>query len=227
MPRSENIPALFWLWLPLAFMAVQIGLELTLPSYTLSRMHSEGGSHEIIQFLLMVAAALVAARALLMRQTWARAWLLSWVALAFFACVYVAGEEISWGQHLVNWETPEFWSGINDQNETNLHNTTSWLDQKPRMILMVGILIGGLVVPLLQKFKPAWVPARFAILYPPAVLGVSALIVLVVNIIRKIDGLLPDVVFFTRGSEVEELYMFYFVLLYLLILRRRLMQNQG
>ncbi len=39
--------------------------------------------------------------------------------LAFF---WAAGEEISWGQHFLGWNTPEWMSEINDQNETNLHN---------------------------------------------------------------------------------------------------------
>lgn len=41
------------------------------------------------------------------------------LAMLMFVC---AGEEISWGQRIFNWKTPESLSAINAQNETNLHN---------------------------------------------------------------------------------------------------------
>jgi hypothetical protein len=37
----------------------------------------------------------------------------------FFVC---AGEEISWGQRLIGWQTPEWLASENAQGETNLHN---------------------------------------------------------------------------------------------------------
>jgi len=44
------------------------------------------------------------------------------LAVLMFVCF---GEEASWGQHLIGFETPEILSGLNAQNETNLHNL--WL----------------------------------------------------------------------------------------------------
>jgi hypothetical protein len=41
------------------------------------------------------------------------------LAFLMFVC---AGEEISWGQRIFGWETPESWSAKNAQSETNLHN---------------------------------------------------------------------------------------------------------
>lgn len=38
------------------------------------------------------------------------------------ACLYVAGEEISWGQRLFGFLTPDFFNQHNLQQETNLHN---------------------------------------------------------------------------------------------------------
>jgi hypothetical protein len=37
------------------------------------------------------------------------------------------GEEISWGQRIFGWGTPEFLGELNAQNETNLHNL--WFSQ--------------------------------------------------------------------------------------------------
>lgn len=46
------------------------------------------------------------------------------VALFFIGLIFIlgAGEEISWGQRIFNFETPEGLKKINDQNETNIHN---------------------------------------------------------------------------------------------------------
>jgi hypothetical protein len=41
------------------------------------------------------------------------------LALFFFICF---GEEISWGQRVFGWSTPDGWKEINAQSETNFHN---------------------------------------------------------------------------------------------------------
>ena len=52
-----------------------------------------------------------------------RSWPLRWVyMLATAAFLFAAGEEISWGQRLFGWATPEFLRDLNDQGETNIHN---------------------------------------------------------------------------------------------------------
>jgi len=223
----DRLSKIWWLWIPIAVMALQVPMEMFLSRPVLALLHSEQGPHESLEFIILVIAfgfAIVTLR----RIDWKKdKWLGVWVALAAVCCFYVAGEEVSWGQKFVNWATPEFWAHINDQNETNLHNTSSWLDQKPRLVLLIGVVTGGLIIPLLRKFKPQWVPQKFEIIYPPQVLGFTAFIVLAVELIDKIDKSLKDVILFERASEVEELYLFYFVLLYLVILRRRVLQNQG
>jgi len=42
--------------------------------------------------------------------------------LAALACFLVAGEELSWGQWIFGWGTPDALAEINLQNETNAHN---------------------------------------------------------------------------------------------------------
>jgi hypothetical protein len=36
--------------------------------------------------------------------------------------ILASGEEISWGQRIFSWDTPQFLMEVNDQNETNIHN---------------------------------------------------------------------------------------------------------
>ncbi len=218
MARFDKI---LWLWVPLVFLAVQFALEMSFSTETLSAMHSENGPHESVQSVLMLAAFAIALMTMI-KINWRRqAWLGLWMALAAICCLYVGGEEVSWGQHFLNWTTPEYWAAINDQNETNLHNTSSWLDQKPRLILLTGVVTGGLIIPLLRKKRPGLLPEKYAVIYPPASFGVMAVMTLVVHMLDK-----ADIGVFVRGSEVVELYLYYFVLMYVIILRRRVASGQ-
>ena len=212
---------IWWLWVPLSILIAQIAIEILVPHEFKGTLHSEGGPHETLQFLFAAGGLVYALRCLFLISPKTQTFLFAWVTCFLLGCVYIAGEEVSWGQHIFEWGTPEFWSGVNDQGETNLHNTSSWLDQKPRLILLVGIIVGGLIIPLMQKFKAGILPKMFETIYPPAILGLTAALAIGVKIIDKIDGSLPETIIFSRASEVEELYLFYFVLLYLVILRRR------
>lgn len=220
MNKEKTLHPLWWLWLPLAFILIQAVLEAVLPQSVLMPIHSENGPHELLQFFTIFSAFLVSLSLLFSLSPKKEPLLFYWVLAATLSCFYVAAEEISWGQHFLDWSTPEYWSGYNDQNETNLHNTSSWLDQKPRLLLEIGVITGGLVIPLLRKFKPESLPVAFSSLYPPSLLSVVALVYVLVKIIEK-TGEAFGLVIFERASEVEELYMFYFVLLYLLTLRKR------
>ena len=61
----------------------------------------------------------------------------------FILAIYILGlffyffEEISWGQHFFNWNTPEFFEKINNQNETNLHNINNLFNQLPRNLVLI------------------------------------------------------------------------------------------
>lgn len=227
MSNSDKFSPILWLWIPVGAIIAQIITEIILPSPVLASLLSEGGPHEAIEFILLALAFLVAMLTLCRMDIKQNPWLAAWVGLAALCCFYVAGEEISWGQHILHWSTPEYWAALNDQNETNLHNTSSWLDQKPRLLLFIGIMVGGLIIPFLKRYKAQWLPQRFAIIYPPSILSVTAAFVAVVHILDALnDSFFSNIKFFERSSEIEELYIFYFVLIYLIVLRRRIMQDK-
>ena len=46
------------------------------------------------------------------------------IALFIIGCLFMALEEISYGQWIFGWESPAFFQEINAQKETNLHNMT-------------------------------------------------------------------------------------------------------
>lgn len=137
-------------------------------------------------------------------------------------CFYVAGEEISWGQTFLQWNTPEYWAQINYQKETNLHNTSRLFNQVPRMGLEGSVAIGGLIIPLIKKFWPNFLSPRFDVALPIGKLAVIAGIWAMLVIIDKTAKIYFDTKLFYRKSEMQEIYLYYFVALYLYTVRRRI-----
>ena len=83
-------------------------------------------------------------------------------------------------------------------------------------------MTGGILFPLLQKYRPGTLPEKFALIYPPAELIIVALLVIGPDLMDELASTV-GIHLFERVSEVQETYMFYFVLLYLVILRRRIL----
>lgn len=75
-----------------------------------------------------------------------------WVFVLTGVCtLIVLGEEVSWGQWIVQWRSPEFFQENNLQSETNLHNFLP-----PRAFEVIysaaGVIIFGLAI--IFRFKP-------------------------------------------------------------------------
>ena len=144
-----------------------------------------------------------------------------WVLMWTLACVFFAGEEISWGQWLFEWETPELFRKLNSQEETNLHNITPWLFQKPQALVEIWILIGGLVLPLWWRYKEKkWLTEHNTLkfwLFPTYVCIPTAAITMVTRSFRPLfnAGPLPHLKNLGTG-ELREYYIALFLCLYLL-----------
>ena len=212
--KHGHISIWFYLWVPLIFLVGQVIAELSLPRELLQDIHSENGLHEISQFAVISFAFLAALSGLFQVIIAGRFGLAIWMIAAALGSLYVAGEEISWGQHFFGWETGELFQKLNDQGETNLHNMSSWFDQKPRLILELAVMVGGIAIPVLLKAFPDAFPKSFNYIYPPLILVPVAAMTASLKIADKILEM-NDIIFFTRVSEVIELYVFYYVLLYL------------
>lgn len=208
------------LWLPLILLAAQLIAEKLVTGPMHDLLQTENGPVETLQFILLVWAFAVAVLLLRDLKFKPPIFLSVWVLIAALGCFYVGGEEVSWGQHFLNWNTPEYWAAINDQEETNLHNTSSWLDQKPRLLLEIGVIVGGLLLPLYQRFSKKPLPKWLATIAPPGRFWLVALLVLVIKVADKFGGA-TEIYMFYRASEVIEFYLFYFILLYLMDLRDR------
>ena len=220
--RAE-LPRFWWLWLPVAVLLILFAWPQAFPVSYNAWVGGERGALESLHVLIPLASMVLAGRMLFLAQVRRQPLLWAWLALAALGSLYIAGEEASWGQNYLGWGTPEGWQAINDQNETNLHNTSSWLDQKPRALLELGVILGGIVIPLAALRWPAIRRASLAIILPPFLCLPSAAIAEAVRMSERILNVFtPGTTLFDRASEVQEFYFYLFILLYLIVLRRRL-----
>ncbi len=165
-PHKVVILALFVIVLAgYAFMAVKFPLAYIWATY-------EDLLGEWAQTYFFLAAAILSVLVALRdrRYRW-------FFALLAVACSYVVLEEISWGQRIFGYSTPDFLKSRNLQGEANLHNLFTGPHNtllKDLISLAVSLaLIGyGLIYPLLRTFKwkiALWAD-RIGIAAPPLVL---------------------------------------------------------
>jgi hypothetical protein len=120
-PRNEPLAAAIGLLLIGAAF-----LLLALDGDAIDRLVSEDGVIEWAGALGLFAGAGLFFAAFLAARRDRPAWLSPlgvWVLLGLaVALLFLAGEEISWGQRLFGWGTPEALAEANAQDETTLHN---------------------------------------------------------------------------------------------------------
>ncbi len=219
----EGFSAWWWLVLPTLAAVALAAAALTLPGIYATWIESERGLLELSHVVIPFAGLVLALRILFMVELRGRLHLRLWVGLAAVGCLYIAGEEASWGQHFLEWSTPESWQEINDQQETNLHNVSSWLDQKPRALLEIGVVVGGILIPLLALWRPAIRQGALGIILPPLLCLPVALLAEITRATERVGEALGGTsIVFPRASEVQELYFYLFILFYLIVLRQRL-----
>lgn len=110
------------------------------------------------------------------RRAWAllpRIFLLTLAILFMFA----AGEEISWGQRVLGFETPETIRAANIQEETNVHNIVVFdqFGQGPFFFFTLFWFIFTLAVPVVAFFRPARRVLKKLVPIVPLGLGALAL----------------------------------------------------
>lgn len=162
----------------------------------------ENGPVEIATFLLALLAAGLAwqhARTLWRRRE-AR-----WAGPVYFffavGMFLVAMEEIAWGQHLLRFQTPAFWSEINVQRETTLHNVEGL--QGKSEYFRLAFCLGGLVGLLAGRFR------RFSLIGVSPLLGSWLAIMTgftVIDVVNDHYWIQPDFDRYTnKFSEAVEL----------------------
>lgn len=230
MAERVRLPRWIWLWFPPLLAVIVFATRLADPAFYDRYIEGEHALVELATPVVALCGFVVGLTMLgMLREIPSRA-MRAWVVLITLACLYLGGEELSWGQQLFQWETPAVIEQLNDQRETNLHNMSSWFDQKPRLLLELWVLIGGVIVPLRRRwsrrtsnkvfwkwFWPAWE------CFPTALL---AILIKLPERYRDVAGA-GSLPFEIRWSEPQEYYFALFLLIYLLAVRARLRARTG
>ena len=112
----------------------------------------------------LIAAALSIVAAVRQRRSGqGLPWFLTGVALF---CLFVALEEISWGQRLLGYRPPVYFLDQNFQQEFNIHNV---VDTRYRKLALKAVIIGyGVILPLLQLVPASGrLLTRLGVIAPP------------------------------------------------------------
>lgn len=227
---KEGIPTWIWLWGPAVIFVAPSILKAISPSiYRLTER--ETGIIENLTVLVLVLAIGYGVRSFRARSKLPVRRLGVWIALVSLAALVFLGEEISWGQHYFHWETPELWSGVNYQNETNLHNLNKLVNHLPRFLFSVMTFVGGIVAPIIIRAKrislnPA---APYYWLWPTIVCTPACIMALTIGIPDKIAYELDlELWGFLEidPNELKECFLAIFMFLYTLSFYLRL-KKQG
>lgn len=221
--------AWWWLALPVAAALFVLISYQGAPDWHRAWVTSESGILETAQFILMVMGFAIAVQLLFDPFVRRRPLIYAVAAAAVLGCLFIGGEEVSWGQHIFFWQDPTLVSAVNGEGEFSLHNMNKGFERAPRAILEIAVLIGGLVVPALCAFRPHLRQSRLALFLPSAVLVPTALLMLFFKFDTSFARYLGGSHAAARSSEAVELYLYFFVFAYLVMFERRVreLETQG
>lgn len=215
--------AWWWLGVPVFVAVATIGSFEISPDWYRRFVLPEGyGILEVSHFVIPMLSLLIAGGLLFLPFVRARPLVFAVTLIGAFSCIYIAGEEMSWGQHFFHWNTPEYWAEVNRQKETNLHNTYAIFEKTPRAILETGIFVGGLLIPIAALFWPWLRACRLSLFLPPAALAPAALGVLSFKLLDLLQAAGSVPIVLERPSETIETYLYFFILAYLIVFARRI-----
>ena len=106
---------------------------------------------EVLQFILLFFCLLNLLKLYYFKNSLSKSNIRYFTILYFLAILYFFFEEISWGQHLFQWESGNFFIQYNNQDETNFHNISNLLDQVPRTLLALWCVACFLIFQPLKK----------------------------------------------------------------------------
>jgi hypothetical protein len=187
-------------------------------------LEGESGIVELTTVLwLLIAIGFCISALKIARRLEIRDLLRAWLFLMILGSLYFGLEEISYGQHIFGWEAGETLAELNDQQETNLHNIHAVFDQVPRALLTLGILIGGIVVPLYRHFRGIRLEPSNRLYWQWPTLDCVTIGLLVI-LIRPVMSIF-DTDIINTGETKENLFAM-FIMLYCISIRIRLRELQ-
>lgn len=135
--------------------------------------------------------------------------------------LFISGEEVSWGQRIIGWETPPELAEINKQNETTLHNIGEALSVINFGMMIIG-LVGSVAYVLNRwvRIERYWQQANW-FLIPPFFLSSAFFVLFLYKFIRF--AFLPESAFtITKYSEWAELCLAFGLCVFAVLNFRRL-----
>lgn len=136
--------------LPAAVVALYFATWWMTPEFFRRFVASEQGLVELGTAILFATSSYLAARLSLSRAVDLSTIYRVLYGLFAVATLFVALEEVSYGQHLFGWRSPEFFQEHNLQGEVNLHNMLSSKPSKRLHLLAdLGTASGFVLLPLL------------------------------------------------------------------------------
>lgn len=141
------------------------------------------------------------------------------LALMFFVA---AGEEISWGQRILGFETPEALRALNEQEEFNIHNL-HFLDQRNKLLIdhydLINIVwfLFVIAIPLTAASSPRMnqLVTRYIVIAPYS-LGLLFILNYILGKIYKF--ILPDMIAINyRIANINEIREMIFAVLFLTV----------
>jgi len=183
----------------------------------------EGGPVEWMQFLFLVVAtffSLSISKKMFAERSWALAVLYSALALGLF---FVAGEEIIWGQTLLEYGTPLALAQTNYKSEMSLHNVSSlvsWFDIGKLLIGAYGSFAALGLIWLHQRVDVKWM----SLVVPPLFL-ISPFVIMLVQRLLRFTLMSDDVP--VGYGEFEELCFYYGMMVFTWLVWRRVRPREA
>jgi hypothetical protein len=141
--------------------------------------------------------------------------------IAAIGALFIAGEEISWGQRLLGWVTPGDLADINKQGETNIHNIGNVLQFMNLVMFVVAVVAG--VLPFVWRWGAGDRERELGqiLLVPPLFLASSFLAAASYRLMRY--ALVPESRYVTNHlGEIGELLLYGAFVIFAWLVYRRL-----
>jgi hypothetical protein len=218
---AGELPRVLWLWvMPLPIM-IHLGARYLDPDdrFFSRWIESESGLIENATAILLLPAVYFALVAGVRYSRRYGALVLLWFFGFAAVCFGFAGEEISWGQHWLGWQSPEYFIENNRQGETNFHNVNIHFGRVVKSILTIAIIVGGLIMPLRRRKRPAnesRMASFWDIVTPTIVCVPAAVFVFGVRLVERFRTWfdLDTAILAVNLKESQELYIAIFLLVY-------------
>lgn len=213
----KDIHPVVWLWFPPLMWVAMLALYFFAPQFMekmLALDHHGGGWVEQATVIALMPGIIVGALTVFYhRASLPNPWVVLWLVCWTLGALYFALEEISWGQWFFGWDSPEIFVEHNEQQETNLHNMSAWLNRRPRVLLEWWILLVGLIMPIwaiARRRDPAPPQTWRHWIFPTHVVLCTTVLYFIVRVARWLDN--PTF----GNTEFREYYIAVFISVYLL-----------